>query len=177
MNLKTPEATKTDPLTDLLRAGAQQLIANAVEAELLELLGQYADSKDEQGRQVIVRNGYLPTREIQTGIGSVKVKVPKIRDRSGSGVCLRSSLLPPYLRRTKSMEELLPWLYLKGLSTGDFQEALAALLGKDARGLSAGTISRLKDGWRAELAKWQQQKLDMQQCLCPLNSSLPISLL
>jgi transposase-like protein len=160
IQFKTPEAERTDPLTELLRTGAQQLIANAVEAELLELLGQYADSKDEQGRQVIVRNGYLPAREIQTGIGSVKVQVPKVRDRSGSGVRFHSSLLPPYLRRTKSMEELLPWLYLKGLSTGDFQEALAALLGKDAKGLSAGTISRLKDGWRAELAKWQQQKLD-----------------
>ena len=160
IQFKTPEAERTDPLTDLLRTGAQQLIANAVEAELLELLSQYADSKDEQGRQVIVRNGYLPAREIQTGIGSVKVKVPKVRDRSGSGVCFHSSLLPPYLRRTKSMEELLPWLYLKGLSTGDFQEALAALLGKDAKGLSAGTISRLKDGWRADLAKWQQQTLD-----------------
>lgn len=160
IQFKTPEAERTDPLTDLLRTGAQQLIANAVEAELLELLGQYADSKDEQGRQVIVRNGYLPAREIQTGIGSVKVQVPKVRDRSGSGVRFHSCLLPPYLRRTKSMEELLPWLYLKGLSTGDFQEALAALLGKDAKGLSAGTISRLKDGWRADLAKWQQQKLD-----------------
>jgi transposase-like protein len=160
IQFKTPEAEGTDPLTDLLRTGAQQLIANAVEAELLELLGQYADSKDEQGRQMIVRNGYLPAREIQTGIGAVKVKVPKVRDRSGSGICFHSNLLPPYLRRTKSMEELLPWLYLKGLSTGDFQEALAALLGKDAKGLSAGTISRLKDGWRADLAKWQQQRLD-----------------
>ncbi len=160
IQFKTPEAERTDPLTDLLRTGAQQLIANAVEAELLELLGQYADSKDEQGRQMIVRNGYLPAREIQTGIGAVKVKVPKVRDRSGSGICFHFNLLPPYLRRTKSMEELLPWLYLKGLSTGDFQEALAALLGKDAKGLSAGTISRLKDGWRANLAKWQQQRLD-----------------
>jgi len=160
IQFKTPEAERTDPLTDLLRTGAQQLIANAVEAELLELLGQHADSKDEQGRQMIVRNGYLPAREIQTGIGAVKVKVPKVRDRSGSGICFHSNLLPPYLRRTKSMEELLPWLYLKGLSTGDFQEALAALLGKDAKGLSAGTISRLKDGWRADLAKWQQQRLD-----------------
>jgi len=157
---KTPEEERTDPLTDLLRTGAQQLIASAVEAELQELLGHYADSKDELGRQMIVRNGYLPAREIQTGIGSVKVKVPKVRDRSGSGICFHSSLLPPYLRRTKSVEELLPWLYLKGLSTGDFQEALAALLGKDAKGLSAGTISRLKDGWRAELAKWQQRELD-----------------
>ena len=160
IQFKTPEEERTDPLTELLRAGAQQLIANAVEAELLELLGQYTDSKDEQGRQVIVRNCYLPAREIQTGIGPVKVKVPKVRDRSGSGICFHSSLLPPYLRRTKSMEELLPWLYLKGLSTGDFQEALTALLGKDAKGLSAGTISRLKDGWRADLAKWQQQRLD-----------------
>ena len=159
IQFKTPEAERTDPLTELLRAGAQQLIASAVEAELHELLEHYADSKDEQGRQMIVRNGYLPAREIQTGIGSVKVKVPKVRDRSGSGICFHSSLLPPYLRRTKSVEELLPWLYLKGLSTGDFHEALAALLGKDARGLSAGTISRLKDGWRAELAKWQQRDL------------------
>ena len=157
---KKPEEERTDPLTDLLRTGAQQLIANAVEAELLDLLGQYADSKDKQGRQMVVRNGYLPAREIQTGIGPVKVKVPKVRDRSGSGICFHSSLLPPYLRRTKSIEELLPWLYLKGLSTGDFQEALAALLGKDARGLSAGTISRLKDRWRADLAKWQQRDLD-----------------
>ena len=160
IQFKTPEAERTDPLTDLLRSGAQQLIVSAVEAELLELLGHYADSKDEQGRQMIVRNGYLPAREIQTGIGPVKVKVPKVRDRSGSGICFHSSLLPPYLRRTRSMEELLPWLYLKGLSTGDFQEALAALLGKDAKGLSAGTISRLKDGWRADLATWQQQRLD-----------------
>jgi putative transposase len=144
---KTPEEERTDPLTDLLRTGARQLIANAVEAELLELLEHYADSKDEQGRQMIVRNGYLPAREIQTGIGPVKVKVPKVRDRSGSGIRFHSSLLPPYLRRTKSVEELLPWLYLKGLSTGDFQEALSALLGKDAKGLSSGTISRLKDGW------------------------------
>ena len=160
IQFKTPEEESTDPLTDLLRTGAQQLIASAVEAELHELLEHYADSKDEQGRQVIVRNGYLPAREIQTGIGAVKVKVPKVRDRSGSGICFHSSLLPPYLRRTKSMEELLPWLYLKGLSTGDFQEALAALLGKDAKGLSAGTISRLKDGWRADLSKWQQRELD-----------------
>ena len=111
-----------------------------MEAELLELLGQYADSKDEQGRQMIVRNGYLPAREIQTGIGAVKVKVPKVRDRSGSGVCFHSSLLPPYLRRTKSMEELLPWLYLKGLSTGDFQEALAALTPLQLPGLAGSAV-------------------------------------
>ena len=110
IEFKKPEEEGTDPLTDLLRTGAQQLIANAVEAELLDLLGQYADSKDTQGRQMVVRNGYLPAREIQTGIGPVKVKVPKVRDRSGSGICFHSSLLPPYLRRTKSVEELLPWL-------------------------------------------------------------------
>jgi len=160
IEFRIPEAERTDPLTDLLRTGAQQLIASAVEAELLELLGHYANSQDEQGRQMIVRNGYLPEREIQTGIGPVKVKVPKVRDRSGSGVRFHSKLLPPYLRRTKSIEELLPWLYLKGISTGDFQEALAALLGQDAKGLSAGTISRLKDRWRSELARWQQRKLD-----------------
>lgn len=91
-----------------------------------------------------MRNGYLPERTIQTGIGDVQIKVPKVRDRSGSGICFNSSLLPPYLKRSRSIEELIPWLYLKGISTGDYQEALSALLGENAQGLSSNTVSRLK---------------------------------
>ena len=153
IEFKTPEEEE-DPLTELLRMGSQKLIAGAVEAEFAELLSQYAGRVDGQGRRAVVRNGYLPEREIQTGIGPVKVRVPKARDRSGSGVKFNSRLLPPYLRRTKQIAELLPWLYLKGVSTGDFREALAALLGADARGLSPGTISRLKDHWREDHAQW-----------------------
>ena len=153
VEFKTP-VEEEDPLTELLRMGSQKLIAGAVEAEFAELLSQYAGRVDGQGRRAVVRNGYLPEREIQTGIGPVKVRVPKARDRSGSGVKFNSRLLPPYLRRTKQIAELLPWLYLKGVSTGDFREALAALLGADARGLSPGTISRLKDHWREDHAQW-----------------------
>lgn len=133
-----------DSLTELLRAGAQKLIAQAVEAELATLLEQYSDLRLDDGRQAVVRNGYLPSRHIQTGIGDVPIQVPKVRDRSGNGIKFTSSLLPPYLKRTKSVEELLPWLYLRGISTGDFQEALSSLLGKSASGVSAATISRLK---------------------------------
>ena len=157
--IKKPGEFAADPLTELLRSGARQLIVDAVEAELHELLNQYVDIKDQQGHRQIVRNGYLPERKIQTGIGPVKVKVPKIRDKSGQGIKFNSALLPPYLRKTKSVEEVLPWLYLKGISTGDFQEALQALLGSDASGLSASTISRLKRIWEEEHESWSQRNL------------------
>jgi len=123
------------------------------------LLAQYAHRHDAEGRQAIVRNGYLPEREVQTGIGAVRVKVPRVRDRSGAGIRFHSALLPPSIRRSKSLEALLPWLYLKGVSTGDFSEALQALLGPDAPGLSPATLSRLKQGWQEELAQWQQRNL------------------
>lgn len=118
-----------------------------------------AARRDEHGRRAVVRNGYLPARELMTGIGEVTVQVPKVRDRSGSGIKVTSKLLPPYLRRTQSIEEVLPWLYLKGVSTGDFQEALAALLGADAKGLSAPTISRLKAKWEGEHEIWRRRDL------------------
>jgi len=105
-----------DPLTELLRNGARDLIRQAVEVELTAMLSDYEDFKLIDGRQAVVRNGYLPERTIQTGIGDVPVKVPKVRDRSGSGIQFNRQLLPLYLRRTKSIEELIPWLYLKGLS-------------------------------------------------------------
>lgn len=154
-----PQLTAEDPLTAVLRQGAQRLLAQAIEVEVAMLLAQYADRHDGQGRQAIVRNGYLPEREVQTGIGALRVKVPRVRDRSRAGVRFHSALLPPYIRRSKSLEALLPWLYLKGVSTGDFSEALQALLGPDAPGLSPATLSRLKQGWQDELAQWQQRDL------------------
>lgn len=148
-----------DPLTTLLREGAQKLIAQAVEAELQTLLERHADKRTEDGRLAVVRNGYLPERDFQTGIGSMPVRIPKVRDRSGSGVKFNSELVPPYLRRTKSVETLLPWLYLKGISTGDFQEALTAILGAEAKGLSPSTITRLKQTWEKEHQDWAKSSL------------------
>ena len=139
-----------DPLTEVLRTGARELLRQAVETEVVEFIAQHRELRDEQGRQRVVRNGSLPERTIQTGIGDVPVKAPRVRDRGGE-IKFSSSILPPYLRRTRSLEELLPWLYLKGLSTGDFASALTALLGKDAPGLSANTISRLKEVWKASM--------------------------
>lgn len=147
-----------DALTEVLRHGARELLQQAVEAEVAEFVARHRELKDEQERQRVVRNGYRPERKIQTGIGEVAVKAPRARDRAGE-IKFQSSLLPAYLRRTRSIEELLPWLYLKGLSTGDFSEALAALLGKDARGLSAATISRLKEVWKGEYEHWTRRDL------------------
>jgi transposase-like protein len=163
IELKKPESFVEDPITDVLRQGARKLLAEALEAEIESFLSHYAELKDEQGHKRITRNGHLPERDIQTGIGPVPVKVPRVRDRQPdhepSPIRFKSSLIPPYLRRTRSMEELIPWLYLKGISTGDFNEALAALVGKDAPGLSASTISRLKAVWEEELEQWQKREL------------------
>lgn len=150
-----------DPLTDILRQGARTLLAQAVEAEVEEFLSQHHALRDTQGRTRLVRNGYLPEREVQTGIGPVSVKAPRVRDRQQTVEKLRfnSSILPRYLRRSASLEELIPWLYLKGVSTGDFQEALAALLGGSAAGLSSSTISRLKGVGAQEFNSWQQRDL------------------
>lgn len=157
--LSQPEIEETDPLHALLREGAKELIAKAVEAELAAFLDVYGDRRLEDGRRAVVRNGYLPERTVQTGIGDVAVRVPKVRDRSGGGACFRSELLPPYLKRARSVEELIPWLYLKGVSTGDYQEALSALLGDQAKGLSANTISRLKQQWLDEHRAWCRRDL------------------
>ena len=152
-----------DVLTELLRTGAQQLIAQAVEAELNEMLSAYRDISTINGQRAIVRNCYQPTREILTGIGPVPVRVPKVRDRSGSGVKFTSSLIPPYLRRAASIDQLLPLLYLKGISTGDMQEALTSLVGEQARGLSASVVSRLKSVWHEEHQAWSIRDLTGQQ--------------
>ena len=155
----TPEQTLEDPLTQLLRDGAKQLIAQAVEAELQVFLESYEGISMADGRKAVVRNGHLPERTVQTGIGDVEVCIPKVRDRSGSGIKFNSTLLPPYLKRAKSIEELLPWLYLRGISSGDFQQSLAALLGEQAQGLSANTISRLKSKWIDEYTQWRKKDL------------------
>jgi len=151
-----------DALTEVLRNGARELLQQAVEAEVAEFVRRHRELKDEHERQRVVRNGYRPERTIQTGIGAVTVKAPRARDRAGE-IKFQSNILPAYLRRTRSLEELLPWLYLKGLSTGDFSEALAALLGKDARGLSAATISRLKEIWKGEYERWTRRDLNGKQ--------------
>ncbi len=162
ISLETP-AKDEDLLTSMLRQGAQELLTKAVQAELTEFLSQYQDVVDGQGRRAVVRNGYLPQRELMTGLGPVDIQVPKTRDRSGEGRHFSSALLPPYIKRSKSIETLLPWLYLKGISTGDFSEALAALLGKEAKGLSAGTISRLKQVWGQEYDDWRKRDLRHQE--------------
>jgi putative transposase len=150
-----------DPVTEVLRRGARKLLAQAIESEVESFLASHRDFTLEDGRRRLVRNGSLPERELQTGIGPVSVRMPRVRDRGDEGgkFHFSSKILPPYLRRTKSLEELIPWLYLKGISTGDFSQALAALLGPDAPGLSASTISRLKDVWKEEMATWQGRNL------------------
>ena len=152
-----------DPLTQVLRSGARRLLAEAVEAEVEAFVAAHADLSDAAGRRRVVRHGYMPEREVQTGIGSVPVRRPRVRDRqpeaTGGRIRFTSAILPPYLRRAKSVEELLPWLYLKGISTGDFGEALAALLGADAPGLSASTIARLKTAWAGDYERWLRRDL------------------
>jgi putative transposase len=147
-----------DALTEVLRRGSRLLLREALEAEVASLLAEYRDETTGDGRRRLVRSGYLPEREIQTGIGGVPVKVPRVRDRAGELV-FRSKVAPPYLRRAKSVEELLPWLYLRGVSTGDFSDALEALVGPDAPGLSAPTISRLKKTWGEEYSTWRTRDL------------------
>jgi putative transposase len=148
-----------DPLTDLLRSGARALIQQAIEAELQAFLDDYAKITDLRGRQTVVRNGYLPEREIVTGVGPVAVKVPKVRDRSGGGIKFNSSLVPPYVRKAKRVEAALPWLYLRGISRGDMQEALSVLLGDEAKGLSPAVVSRLKAQWADDYQAWNRRDL------------------
>ena len=150
-----------DALTDILRQGAQQLLAQAIAAEVAAWIDRRQHCVDDQGHRQVVRNGHLPERTITTGVGAVAVQQPRVADRrpAGQREKFTSAILPPYLRKTKSIEELIPWLYLKGVSTGDFSEALAAILGPDAKGLSATTITRLKGVGQQEYAAWNQRSL------------------
>jgi putative transposase len=153
-----------DCLTEILRDGARALLGRAIEVEVAEFLGKHADLRTVDGHRRVVRHGHLPAREVMTGIGPVGVRQPRVRDREAATddaarIRFTPSILPPYVRRSKSIETLLPILYLKGISTGDFSEALAALLGKDAVGLSASAIGRLKEGWQDDHAAWLRRDL------------------
>jgi transposase-like protein len=160
--IEFPSTGSKDVLTDILRDGAQRLLAVAVVAEADRWIEERKQHLDDHGHRQVVRNGYLPERTIQTGVGPIDVKQPRVRDRRAEGEREKfsSAILPPYLRKTRSIEELLPWLYLKGVSTGDFSEALAALLGPDSPGLSATTITRLVSAWQEEHREWSKRSLE-----------------
>ena len=153
----------SDPLTDVLRSGARRLLAQAVEMEADDFIATMKELKLADGRDRIVRHGHGPERSIQTGIGPVPVRRVKIRDRGANGeadrVRFASSILPKWARRTRSLDALLPVLYLRGVSTGDFQEALSALVGKDAPNLSPSVITRLTAQWNADYERWQKRDL------------------
>lgn len=154
-------STSQDVLTEILREGAQRLLTTAIEAEVAEYVDARQHIVGRAGHRQVVRNGYLPQRAIQTGIGPVEVRQPRVHDRrcEEEREQFTSKILPPYLRKTKSIEELIPWLYLKGVSTGDFNEALCALLGPKCPGLSATTVTRLKSIWEGEHREWSQRSL------------------
>jgi putative transposase len=156
-----PLPSGRDVLTEVLHRGAQQLLAEAVEAEVADWIDHRQQVRDPAGHRQVVRNGFLPERTITTGIGPVAVKQPRVHDRRPAGQAEKfiSAVLPPYLRKTKSLDELIPWLYLKGVSTGDFSEALAALVGPDCPGLSASTVTRLKAVWEQEYDHWRRRSL------------------
>jgi len=160
---RTGGSVEDDPLLEVLRSGARRMLQQAVEAEVETFLAAHAELEDGRGRRRVVRNGHAPEREIQTGIGPIEVRRPKVRDRGdgegGERIRFTSKVLPPFLRRTRNVEELLPWLYLKGVSTGQFEEALTALLGPDAPGLSASTVRRLVATWQQEYERWQRRDL------------------
>jgi putative transposase len=162
VRLRQPDAID-DPLTALLRSGARRLLEQAIEAEVEAFLASMRDLKLANGRDRLVRHGYGPERMIQTGIGPVEVQRVKVRDRAPGPAAERirfsSALLPRWARRTTSLDALLPILYLRGVSAGDFQEALGVLLGQDAPNLSPAVIARLKEIWADDYARWQKRDL------------------
>ena len=151
--------TFSDALTELLRTGARTLIQQAVEVELAGFLEQFSDRLLADGKSAVVRNGFQPERPIQTGIGPVTVKIPKVRSRDGVPVTFRSALVPPYVRKTATLEAAIPWLYLKGISTGEMAGALEVLVGSEAKGLSVSTVARLKQAWADDYKAWCNSKL------------------
>jgi len=167
VGLPRPGGTiEDDPLLCVLREGARRMLTRAIEAEVAAFLAAHADRVDDAGRRRLVRNGHAPRRTIQTGIGPIAVERPRVRDRGAgdaSRIRFTSAVLPAYLRRARNIEELLPWLYLKGISTGQFEDALAVLLGPDAPGLSAATIRRLASAWQDEHRRWQGRDLSIKR--------------
>lgn len=164
---KEPEIPQEGtPLDEIVRLGAQRMLQAAIDAEVAAFLAQHAELASEDGKRRIVRNGYLPKRTLLTGAGGLVVQQPRVRDRAKNAedsVCFSPAVLPRYLRRSKNLDELIPWLYLKGVSTGDFAEALQALLGPDAKALSPSVIVRLKDTWAKELEAWEQRDLSSKE--------------
>src|SRR5919202_3169750 len=162
VTLRQPDEVE-DPLTAVLRNGARRLLAQAVEAEAEAFLAEMRGQRLPDGRERLVRHGHGPERLVQTGIGAVPVRRVKLRDRGagpeGERIRFASALLPRWARRTPSLDALLPILYLRGLSMGDFQEALAALLGKDAPNLSPSVIARMRGEWEADYVRWQGRDL------------------
>jgi len=163
VRLRQPGSVE-DPLTEIAREGARRMLASALEAEVEAFVGKFAEERLPDGRQRVVRHGYGPERRIQTGIGALEVRRPKVRDRardgeSGEKVRFTSHILPRWARRSRSLDALLPVLYLRGISTGDFQEALSALLGPEAPNLSPGVIARLAAEWENEYEGWQRRDL------------------
>lgn len=148
-----------DVLTEYLRSSAQEMVYKAVEIELKEFMTQFSNRLLPDGKAAVVRNGYQPEREIQSGIGPIPVKIPKVRSKDGEPVTFHSALVPPYVRKTKSLEAALPWLYLKGVSSGEMADALEVLVGPQAKGLSASTVSRLKQEWAEEYKDWRSRSL------------------
>ena len=153
-----------DPLTELAREGARRMLAEALKAEADAFVASFADEQLEDGRQRIVRHGFGPERKIQTGIGALDVQRPKVRDRMDAldpaqKIRFTSNILPKWARRSVSLDALLPVLYLKGISTGDFQEALSAIMGPDAPNLSPGVILRLTAGWQGQYDAWTRRDL------------------
>lgn len=150
------------PLDEIVRTGAQQMLQAAIDAEVAGFLHEHTDRRDEHGKRLVVRNGYHPKRELLTGAGRLEVRQPRVRDNTAGKqgrVTFSPSVLPPYLRRSKTIDDLIPWLYLKGISTGDFQEALQSLLGEDAKGVSANVVVRLKEKWGREYDEWNRRDL------------------
>jgi transposase-like protein len=145
-----------------VREGARKLLQAALECEVEAFVEEYAVKVDEHGRRLVVRNGYLPARSIITGAGPLEVEQPRVRDKSHhveERAVFTSAILPPYLRKSRSVEELIPWLYLKGISTGEFPEALQSLLGEDAKGFSPNVVVRLKERWGQEYEEWSRRDL------------------
>lgn len=149
----------SDMLTELIRTHAQTLIKAALELEVTEVLKALETRRLPDGRHAVCRSGFQPERDIQTGIGPVTVKVPKIRARDGQPETFRSALVPPFIKRTRSLEAAIPWLYLQGISSGNMYSALEVLVGSEAKGLSANTVSRLKQQWTDEYNEWRKSDL------------------
>ena len=163
--LDFPSTESKDVLTEILREGAQTLLVQAIEGEVADWIECHANIKDQDGHRLVVRNGRLPKRKITTGVGQIEIEQPRVHDRRPAAEAEKftSKFLPPYLRKTKSIEELIPWLYLKGISTNDFGEALEAILGREVPGLSATTITRLKGVWEKEYGDWSKRSLEGKQ--------------